>query len=153
MNAILQPWQLLFAILAGWVERRQQQIIEFQNSMIVSLMQSQGKKRILLTDDQRRLIAVKGKALGLKTLRELTTIVTPDTILRWHRELVAKKWDHNEKRKSVGRPRIRQVIVDLILRFARENSTWGYDRTPASRVASTMSQCDSSTFGSPSYPL
>ncbi len=53
---------------------------------------------------------------------------TPDTILRWHRELVAKKWDHSEKRKTVGRPRIRQVIVDLILRFATENTTWGYDR-------------------------
>ena len=128
MNTILQPWQLLFAILSGWVHRRQQQIIEFQSSEIISLMQCQGKKRILLTDDQRRLLAVKGKALGLKALRELTTIVTPDTILRWHRELVAKKWDHSEKRKSVGRPRIRQVIVDLILRFARENATWGYDR-------------------------
>ncbi|QDU92390.1 Integrase core domain protein [Lignipirellula cremea] len=87
-----------------------------------------GKKRISLTDDQRRILAVKGKALGRKTLRELTTIVTPDTILRWHRELVAKKWDHSEKRKSVGRPRIRQVIVDLILRFAQENPSWGYDR-------------------------
>ncbi len=53
---------------------------------------------------------------------------TPDTILRWHRTLVAKKWDHSDQRKSVGRPRIRQVIVDLILRFASENPTWGYDR-------------------------
>ncbi len=129
MNEILQPWQLLFAILSGWIHRRQQQIIEFQSSQIISLMQSQGKKRILLTDDQRRLLAVKGKALGRKTLRELTTIVTPDTILRWHRELVAKKWDHSDKRKSaVGRPRIRQVIVDLILRFAQQNPSWGYDR-------------------------
>ena len=128
MTEILKPWQLLFAIFAGWVHRRQQQIIEFQNSQIVSLMQLQGKKRILLTDDQRRLLAVKGKALGRKTLLELTTIVTPDTILRWHRELVAKKWDYSHKRKSVGRPRIRQVIVDLILRFAIENKSWGYDR-------------------------
>ncbi len=128
MNVVLQPWQLLFAILSGWIHRRQQQIIEFQNDQLISLMKSQGKKRILLTDDQRRLLAVKGKALGRKTLRELTTIVTPDTILRWHRELVARKWDHSEKRKSVGRPRIRQVIVDLILRFAKENPTWGYDR-------------------------
>jgi len=128
MNYVLQPWQLAFAILSGWVHQRQQQIIEFQDSMIISLMQSQGKKRLLLTDDQRRLLAVKGKALGRKTLRELTTLVTPDTILRWHRELVAKKWDHSGKRKSaVGRPRIRQVIVDLILRFARENPSWGYD--------------------------
>ncbi|WP_197442880.1 hypothetical protein [Lignipirellula cremea] len=45
----------------------------------------------------------------------MTTIVTPDTILRWHRELVAKKWDQSEKPKSVGRRRIREVIVDLIL--------------------------------------
>ncbi len=64
MSFILQPWQLLFAILSGWIHRRQQQIIEFQNSQIISLMQNQGKKRILLTDDQRRLLAVKGKALG-----------------------------------------------------------------------------------------
>ncbi len=54
MNIVLQPWQLAFAILSGWVHQRQQQIIEFQNSEILSLMQSQGKKRMLLTDDQRR---------------------------------------------------------------------------------------------------
>ena len=129
MNVVLQPWQLLFAILSGWVHRRQQEIIEFQNTEIISLMQSQGKKRVLLTDDQRRLLAVKGKALGRKTLRELTTIVTPDTILRWHRQLVAQKWDYSDRRKKQpGRPRIRQIIVDLILRFAKENTTWGYDR-------------------------
>jgi transposase InsO family protein len=87
-----------------------------------------GNKRVLLTDDQRRLLGAKGKMLGRKKLLELTTIVTPDTILRWHRELVAKKWDSSDKRKALGRPRIRQVIVDLILRFAKENSTWGCDR-------------------------
>ena len=60
---------------------------------------------------------------------ELTTIVTPDTIVRWHRTLVAQKWDYsNRKNKQPGRPRIRQVIVNLILRFAKENPTWGYDR-------------------------
>ena len=132
MNIVLPPWQLLFVVLCGWVNERQQQIIEFQNAQIETLLQKLGKKRILLTDDQRRVLAVKAKALGRKGLRELTTIVTPDTILRWHRELVAQKWDHSEKRKSVGRPRIRQVIVDLILRFASENPTWGYDRIQGS---------------------
>ena len=63
-------------------------------------MKAQGKKRLLLSDDQRRLLAVKGKSLGRMALMELTTIVTPDTILRWHRKLVAQKWDHSEKRKS-----------------------------------------------------
>ncbi len=128
MSFVLQPWQLLLTILCGMVQRRQQQIIDFQSSEIEALLSKLGKKRVLLTDDQRRLLAVKGKALGRKTLQELTTIVTPDTILRWHRELVAKKWDHSQKRQCVGRPRIRQVIVDLILRFAKENPSWGYDR-------------------------
>ncbi len=91
-------------------------------------MQSQGKKRLLLTDAQRRFLAVIGKALGRKTLQELTTIVTPNTILRWHREFVAQKWNYSEKRKSVGRPRIRRVIVDLIVRFAQEKPSWNYDR-------------------------
>ena len=128
MNFILQPWQILFVTFCGFVNQRQTEIIDFQNAQITALLQKLGKKRILLTDDQRRLLAVKGKSIGRKALQELTTMVTPDTILRWHRELVAQKWDHTEKRNSVGRPRIRQVIVDLILRFAKENPSWGYDR-------------------------
>jgi putative transposase len=128
MTMILKPWQIAVVALAGWLNEQQRQIIEFQNDQIEALLQQLGRKRILLSDAQRRILAVKGKALGRKTLRELTTIVTPDTILRWHRELVARKWDYSEKRRPVGRPRIRQVIVDLILRFARENPTWGYDR-------------------------
>jgi putative transposase len=128
MQFMLQPYHILVAALIGWANERQQQIIEFQNDQIKALLKKLGKKRVLLTDDQRRVLAVKGHALGRKALLELTTIVTPDTILRWHRELVAKKWDHSDKRKTVGRPRIRQVIVDSILRFARENPTWGYDR-------------------------
>ena len=127
MSFVLQPWQLLFAILSGLVHHRQQRIIEFYRTQLETAMKAQGKKRLLLTDDQRRLLAVQGKSLGRKALQELTTIVTPDTILRWHRELVAQKWDQSEKRQ-VGRPRIRQIIVDLILRFATENPTWGYDR-------------------------
>jgi len=128
MSFILHPWQFFFVVFCGWVNERQTEIIEFQNAQIDALLKKLGKKRILLTDDQRRILAVKGKSIGRKALRELTTIVTPDTILRWHRELVAKKWDHSEKRKSVGRPRIRQVIVDLVIRFAKENPEWGFDR-------------------------
>ena len=122
MSFILQPWQLLLMILASWVHREQQKVIEFYQAELKALMAAQGKKRLLLTDDHRRLLGVKGKSLGRKALMELTTIVTPDTILRWHRTLVAQKWDYsNRKKKQPGRPRIRQVIVDLILRFASEN--------------------------------
>ena len=129
MNTLFQPWQLLFAMLCGWVNERQQRTIEFQNAQIQTLLKQLGKKRILLTDDQRRLLAVKAKAIGRKALLQLTTIVTPETILRWHRELVAKKWDYSARRtKKLGRPSIAAEIQCLILRFARENPTWGYDR-------------------------
>ena len=82
---------------------------------------------MLLDDDQRRLLTVKAHAIGRKTLLELKTIFKPDTILRWQRELVAKKFDCSDKRTH-GRPRIRQAVIDAIVRFARENPTWEYDR-------------------------
>jgi hypothetical protein len=61
---------------------------------------------------------MKAHAIGRRALREITTLFTPDTILRWHRNLVAKTFDSSDKRKP-GRPRIRQVIVDAIVRFAK----------------------------------
>jgi putative transposase len=127
MKFLLQPWQLLVVILVGWIQRRQQAVIDFQNEQIRSLLAAQGKKRVRLTDDQRRRLAVKGKALGRKTLSEIATIVTPDTILRWHRQLVAAKWDYYEKRQP-GRPRVSDEIAQLALKMAKENPTWGYDR-------------------------
>ena len=102
-------------------------IIAFQNAQIRALLKKVGRKRVLLDDEQRRLLAVKGHAIGRKALHELTTIVTPDTILRWHRKLDAKQFDSSDKRKP-GRPRIRQAIVAAIVRFAKDNPAWGYDR-------------------------
>ncbi|MFT5040112.1 MAG: putative transposase [Hyphomicrobiaceae bacterium] len=129
MSFILRPWQLFFLILSGMVNRRQQEIIEFQNAQIRILMEKMGRRRILLTDEQRRVLAAKGKALGRRALMELTTIVIPDTILRWHRRLVAAKWDYSERRKKApGRPPIPDEVVEFVLRMARENPSWGYDR-------------------------
>ena len=142
MCFILQPWHILLATLCGIVNQHQQQIIEFQNAQVKALLKMQGKKRVLLDHEQRRLLAVKGHALGRTFLRELTTIVTPDTILRWHRQLVAKKFDSSDKRKP-GRPRIRQEVVDAIVRFARENPTWGYDRIQGSLKNIGYRICDS----------
>ena len=128
MNFVLKPWQLLLLILAGWINRHQQDAIEYLLTENQVLREKLGKGRILLNDDQRRRLAVKGKVLSRKTLSKLARIVTPDTLLRWHRELIARKWDHSITRQSIGRPRVRQQIVDLALRFAQENPTWGYDR-------------------------
>jgi transposase InsO family protein len=146
MHFVLQPWQLFFVILVGWVNREQQEIIQFYQAQLDTVMKAQGKKRLSLTDDQRRLLAVKGKSLGRKALMELTTIVTPDTILRWHRTLVARKWDFSHRRQRVGRPPVSQEIVELVLRFARENVTWGYDRIQGA-LANLNHQVSDQTIG------
>ena len=128
MKSVLQPWHLLLFIIAGWVNQRQQDVVEYLRTENQVLKEKLGKKRVLLSDDQRRRLAVKGKVLGRKALEEITTIVTPDTLLRWHRELVARKWDHSQQRRKVGRPPLSKEIKEVVLRMARENSTWGYDR-------------------------
>jgi len=104
MSFILHPWQLLLVILAGWVNQQQQQIIDFQRMEMDVLKEKLGKKRIILNDDQRRRLAVKGKVLGRRVLQEIGCLFTPDTILRWHRELVAQKWDYSNRRNKPGRP-------------------------------------------------
>ena len=138
MSFILEPWQLLLVVVASWVNQQQQQLIEYLRTENQVLKEKLGKKRILLSDDQRRRLAIQGKILGRKRLENVGTLFTPDTILRWHRMLSAKKWDHSNKRKNVGRPRIRQLIVDLILRFAKENPTWGFDRIQAAVATSVI---------------
>ena len=129
MNFVLQPWQLLLAILAGWCHSQQQQVIEYLRTENQILKEKLGKRRILLTDDQRRRLAVKGKVLGRKLLETVGTLFTPDTILRWHRLLVAQKWDTSDRgKKKPGRPPVAEEIRTLVMRLASENPTWGYDR-------------------------
>ncbi|MBM3949796.1 MAG: hypothetical protein FJ312_11290, partial [SAR202 cluster bacterium] len=118
MDSVLHPWQFLLIGVAGWINRSQQEAIEYLRTENQILREVVGKKRILLNDDQRRQLAVKGKMLGLQRLRELAGIVTPETILRWHRRLVARKWDFADRRRpSPGRPFVEQVIVDLVLKL------------------------------------
>jgi putative transposase len=99
MKFILQPWQLMLIILASWVNRQQQAVIEYLRTENAVLKEKLGKKRILLTDDQRRRLAVKGKIVGRKQLAQVGTLFTPDTILRWHRQFVAKKWDYSNRKE------------------------------------------------------
>jgi hypothetical protein len=89
MSFVLQPWPLLLLSLAGWLNREQQHVIEYLITENQVLKEKLGKKRILLNDDQRWRLAVKGKILGRRLLEDIATIVTPDTLLRWHRRLVA----------------------------------------------------------------
>lgn len=129
MSFIFQPWQLLLVILAGWMNQLQQQIIDFQRKEIEVLKKRLGKRRIILNDDDRRILAVKAKVLGRKVLEEIGCLFTPDTLLRWHRELVAQKWDYSKRReKKPGRQPTPEEIVQLVVQMARENPSWGYDR-------------------------
>ncbi len=128
LNYILQPWQLLLLILAGWLNQQQFEAIENLKTENKILREKLGKKRILLNDNQRRRLAVKGKVLGHKRLKEIGSIFSPDTILRWHRKLVAKKWDYSDRPRKNGRPETEPEVVALIVKLAQENPAWGYDR-------------------------
>jgi transposase len=128
MKSILHPWQILLLVLAGWINRQQQNTIEYLIAENKILREKLGKKRILLNDDQRRRLAIKGKILGRKALAEICSIVTPETILRWHRKLIAEKWDYSERRKKAGRPKTDKEIVELLVQMAKENPTWAYNR-------------------------
>ncbi len=85
MNEILQPWQLLLAILSGWIHHRQQKMIEFQNDQIESLLKQMGRKRIRLTDDQRRLLAVKGCLLYVSSAQFGTTFAPGDEVVMFEK--------------------------------------------------------------------
>ena len=101
----------------------------YQNGCLVNrvLREQLGDRRLRLTDDQRRRLAVKAKGLGRKLLADVATIVTPATLLAWHRKLVAQKYDGTANR-GPGRPRTRSEIEELVIRMAGENRAWGYRR-------------------------
>ena len=128
MARVVRPWQVLVVAVAGWISRHQDAVIDFLREENRVLKQQLGGKRLRLTDAQRRRRAAKGKALGYRVLSEVATIVTPDTILRWHRRLIAKKWDYSKKRRDPGRPPVMKVISDLSLKIARAAPSWGYTR-------------------------
>jgi putative transposase len=121
------PLQLLLLFFAGWVNRAQQDVIEYLKAEIAVLMELLGDRRPRLTDGQRRRLATKGHVLGRKALGEVAGIVAPDTILRWFRELVARKYD-GTARRGPGRPRIAEPIASVIVRVAKANPTLGYTR-------------------------
>ena len=92
-----------------------------------ALREQLGSKRIRWTDAQRRLLAEKARAVGRRALAELGPVVTPDTLLRWYRKLVAAKYDGTAKR-GPGRPRTKPRIAEVVVTMASENPTWGYTR-------------------------
>jgi putative transposase len=120
------PLQFLAAWLAVWLGRVLQQEVDYLRAENRLLREKLGGRKLRLTDAERRRLAVLGNKLGRKVLAKVATIATPETILRWYRELLAKKYD-GSKRRGPGRPRKRGKIAELVLKIARENE-WGYTR-------------------------
>src|SRR5258706_16455116 len=127
MSSASPVLSFLLMIVSGWVHRHQLIVIDFLQAENRMLKERLRGKRIRFTDAERALLARKAKAVGRKALLELDTIVSPDTLMRWHRRLVAQKWDYS-KRRGPGRPGIMLEISKLIVRMAQENPSLGYTR-------------------------
>jgi len=122
-----KPYTMLLMMMAGWLNRHQQDVIEYLKEENKILREKLGNKRILLNDSQKMRLSRLGKRLGRKVLEDACCIFSPDTILRWHRSLVAQKYDGSKNRKP-GRKRITLELEQLIIMFARKNKTWGSRR-------------------------
>ena len=114
-------------MIAGWVNRHQLDVIEYLQEENRVLKDRLGGRRIRFTAAERRRLARKARTLGRRVLNELQTLVTPDRLVRWYREMLAFKWNYSHRR-SPGRPRVMRTIADLIVRTALENRSWGYPR-------------------------
>jgi putative transposase len=127
MPRVLDPIQFVMILLAGWMNQRQMQMIEYLREENRVLREQLGDRRVRFNDDQRRRLATKAKGLGRIRLAEVATLVTPDTLLAWHRKLIAQKYDGSAQRMP-GRPRTRPELEALVVRMAEENRSWGYRR-------------------------
>jgi putative transposase len=121
------PFRFLLLTVAGWMNQRQLYIIDYLREENRILHEQLGGRRVRFNDDQRRRLAAKAKCLGHKLLAEVPTIVTPETLLAWHRKLIAQKYDGSGER-GPGRPRTAGEMVALVVRISEENRDWGYRR-------------------------
>ena len=125
----LKPSPIAFIVflLAGWINRQQLIVIEYLKTENRMLRERLNGRSLRFSDKERALLARKAFGIPRRVLLDLGTIVTPDTLLRWHRQLVARKFDFSHRRKP-GRPRTMRIITELIVRMALENPRWGYTR-------------------------
>src|SRR5438105_4254982 len=120
--------QILIAMVAGWIQRHQQQVITYLLVENCVLKAPLGGRRLRLTDTERRRLAAMAHPLGRKRLKERATVATPDTLMRWYHRLVAQRFDGSPHRRKLGRPRVAEEVEQLVIRMAEENATWGYRR-------------------------
>ena len=120
-------WTQLLAYVTGTVDQE----LLLRNEYLAAenrILKTQIKGRLLLSEDEKATLAEIAHRLGRKALEEVAGAAQPDTILGWYRKLIAKKFDGSRFRQRVGRPRIAEEIGRLVVRMAKENPSWGYDR-------------------------
>jgi hypothetical protein len=120
-------WKTLLASITGSVAEE----ILLRNEYLAAekgIFRDQIKGRRHLRDAERPTLAEIGTKLGKQGLEEVANVAKPDTILRWHRKLVAHKCDGSTQRKALGRPRVDKELEDLVGQRAQENRSWGDDR-------------------------
>src|ERR671913_1618844 len=115
---------MVLGVLTGWLDRRERETIAYLIEENRLLRRQLGTRRLRLTDDDRRRLAARAYRVGRAALREIATIATPDTLLRWHRQLIARKWTYARHRAS--RRGVLSEIRRLTVRMAEQNPTWDY---------------------------
>ncbi|MEN9022344.1 MAG: hypothetical protein ABF370_17755, partial [Verrucomicrobiales bacterium] len=128
---MMDVFKLLLVSLAGWMNRQQQEVIDYLQEevrVLKEMAEKHGGRRLRFTDDQRARLARKAKGIRFGRLKEIADLVTPQTLLAWHRKLIAMKVDGSGKRTNVGRPPTEKELRDLVVKMAEENRTWGYTR-------------------------
>jgi putative transposase len=127
MRHALNPFRFVVTAVAGWMNQQQQHAIDYLREENRVLREQLGGSRLRFTDDQRRRLAAKAKLVGRRVLDDIADIATPDTLLAWHRRLIAQKYD-GHARRGPGRARSARELEDLVVRLAQENRDWGYSR-------------------------
>jgi putative transposase len=120
-------WARLLAYVTGLVNQK----LLLQNEYLIAenrILRAHLPARVRLSGPERSTLAEIGKRLGRAALQQVACVAKPDTILAWYRRLIARKFDSSKLRTSPGQPRIAPELEALIVRFARENCGWGYDR-------------------------
>ena len=117
--------------LLGYVTGLVNQELLLKNEYLVAenrMLKAHIRGRLLLSDGEKATLAEIAKRVGRKGLAQMARVAKPDTILAWYRNLIAQKFDGAKQRAARGRPRVGQELEDLVVKLARSNAGWGYDR-------------------------
>src|SRR5258707_7854628 len=151
-------WARLLAYVTGLVNQK----LLLQNEYLAAenrILRAHLPTRVHLSNPERSTLAEIGKRLGRTALQQVACVAKPDTILAWYRRLIARKFDGSKHRASSGRPPMAPAVEALIVRFARENSGWGYDRIVGALVNLGHSVSDQTVgnilrrYGIPRLPI